>query len=184
MWHTHSCLPGPFLFSSVSWHSSPATAVCPDSQQSVFNLSTVSIIDLFQLCCKVSAKDLPGTLQWVCCSSCTMQGNCFCFVDVLLTHITWTVKLLVTSEQFQLRGCCHLLTNSYIHFHVWDSIRPCKHLFCICVCTLSCLLHASMLFCYLGPAELQLTNAGPITMYEWHNISMLYVAVFMFLNER
>lgn len=85
----------------------------------------------------------------------------YCACSFYFTHITWTVKLLVTSEQFQQCSYCHLLTYSYIHLHVWDSIKPCKHLFW--VCTFSCLLHASMLCCYLGPAEFKLTNAGPIT---------------------
>jgi hypothetical protein len=167
-----SLLPGPSLLTNVSWCTSPTTAVCPDNQQPVFNLSNLSVIEMFQLCCKVSAMDLPGTLYWsllvfyvvvFSTASCTMQGNCCCFVGVLFTHNTWTVQLLVTSEQFQQCGYRHLLTISYIHFHMWDSIKPCKHLFCVCVCTFSCLLHASMLFCYLSAAELQLTNAGPIT---------------------
>ena len=59
----------------------------------LFLTSALSVIELFQLCCKVSAKDLPGTLQWsllvfyvivFSTASCTMQGNCFCFVDFYL----------------------------------------------------------------------------------------------------
>jgi len=66
--HTHtvlSALPLPWPLSTLQCLMThfTTTAVCPDNQQPVFNLSNLSVIELFQLCCKVSAKDLPGTLQ-------------------------------------------------------------------------------------------------------------------------
>jgi hypothetical protein len=120
---------GPFLFSNVSRHTSSATAVCPDSQQPVCNLSTLSVIDLLQLCCKVSAKDLPGTLQWsllifyvvvVSTASCTMQGNCFCFVDVLCGCVFYC--LLYHAGELLLFCWCFIYSyylNSEITGDIW-----------------------------------------------------------------
>jgi len=128
-------------------------APCFKSPQSTFRYHCIS-----HPCKTREMCNIMYCCSTYCIFSDAMCGT-YCACLFYFTHITWTV----TSEQFQQCGYCHLSTYSYIHLHVWDSIKPCKHLFCVCVCTFSCLLHASMLCCYLGPAELQLTNAGPIT---------------------
>ena len=192
--HAQFCLPslllGPFLLSCFMTHFTCNSSSFWHGQQTVLNLSTLSWIELFQLYCMVSTKEMPGTLLWslfvldvFSTASCTMQGNCFCFVGVLFYSYYLKSEIigyiLIVSAMWLLS-----FINQLLHSLSCVGYYQTLHTFVLCLCMYTFLpptcFHAFLL---LGSYRTSTERCKPNKKVGRAQHLILYVVTLCFLMK-